>query len=870
MTIRKKIIPYTISFILPMLILSIVWIALGLAPFGQSNLMVSDLGSQYLPFLNAFKRFFVEGGDNLYSFANGIGGPMEATIAYYLMSPFNFISLLFPYGMMPVAVLLIITLKISSMSLTMYTYLDRHYKQTNWMTYTFALAYSLCGFVVVYLLNFMWLDVLVIFPLLVLGIERLWHEKKYGLYALTLFFSILTNYYLGYMVCIFAVIYSFFIYYLKFERKPAGKDIKLFLSRWQLFFVTSLLSGLATAFMLVPAILGMLQTGKSSFHMQDFLLKPRFGLEVFSQMGLGTVNYDIRLDHLPMVYSGVFVWLLAFLYFTLPIVPKRKKRAMGCLLVAIYFSFFFEIFNTVWHMFQSPAGFPYRNAFIFSFILIKLAYETYLYARLTEDKEIIKKRLILAGITFSILLTIGQLFLVNQAKEEYLLSNKYFLLNIVIVWLIVFILTIKIKKPTVTWRVVMIFCVSLELGGNLWISMKDIPFGDQNKYEKMYEEQEVLLKQLNSGRDDLFRINQKIETEQMGYKEINNGYNNPVLFGYAGVSSYTSTLDSKVQNTLTDLGLYSKNERRFSYVDESQVANLLLNVNYTVNPKKISHKDSELLEEQEIANIYKNKEAIGSAFLAYPELGKVKLKTGLVIDNQESILQSIKPQKNDDYFKPVKNKHLTKEIDHYEMKGKTSVEGINYLYLPNAVWDNVTYFSVNGKEIKTDLLIITNQLFNLGHFDKDEEIKLEFRLTDKLETTDMKWVSLDQSQLNQLIASQKEEGISLERDKFGSLSTQVNVNSKKELLYVSIPYDENWQIMVDGQKIKPKRIVGDFIGIELKQGKHEITFNYTSKSFALGLMISSITIVISAVLIWFDQRKKNKISDIMSNIKNER
>lgn len=850
---KNKLIAYLISFILPLVVLVSVWMILGLAPFGTNNLMVSDLGSQYLPFLNAFKRFMTEGGENLYSFANGIGGPMEATIAYYLMSPFNFISLLFPYNMMPVAVLLIITLKIACMSLSMFTYLDLHYKQSNWLTHAFSLAYSLCGFVVVYLLNFMWLDVLILFPLLVLGLERLWHEKKYGLYSSMLFFSILTNYYLGYMVCIFAVIYSGFIYYLKFERKPA-KSVKEFVKRWRLFFVTSLLSGLSTAFMLVPAILGMLQTGKSSFHMQDFLLKPRFGFEVFSQMGLGTINYDIRLDHLPMVYSGVFVWLLAFLYFTLPIVPKRKKRAMGALLVAIYFSFFFEMFNTVWHMFQSPAGFPYRNAFIFSFILIKLAYETYLYARLTEDKKIVNKRLMLAGATFTVLLTIGQLFLVFQSDDSYLLSNTYFVINILIVWILVIVLRMKFTKKNYIWRWVLLLCVALELGGNLWISMKDIPFGNQDQYAKMYNEQEMLVKHLESGRDDLFRVNQKIDTNMMGYNEINNGYNNPMLFGYSGVSSYTSTLDSQVQNTLTDLGLYSKNERRFSYVDESQVANLLLNVNYTINPKLINSK--ELLEEQALSKIYKNHEAIGAAFLAPKNLEQVSLEKGKVINNQEAILQSIKPLKEDDYFKSLSGIHTTKEVDKYQIKGTITADGTNYLYLPDAVWENVDYFSVNGKEIKTDVMIITTQLFNLGEFKKNDKIKIELKLKEKIETTDMVWVSLDQHRFDDLIKQQKNYAIALTWQKFGKLEGNITVTDEKQLLYVSIPYDKNWQVEVDGKKVKPKQIVGDFIGLELEPGTHQVHFKYRSKSLGIGLVISGVSClaIVSIVMI---VRKRN-------------
>lgn len=852
----KKILSYLTSFLLPFLVVVLVWMTLKLAPFGNNNLMVSDFGTQYIPFLNAFKRFFTEGGDNFYSFANGIGGPMEATIAYYLMSPLNFLVLLFPYASIPMAVLLIITLKISFMGLTMYTYLDRHYKQSTWMTQAFALAYSLCGFVVVYLLNFMWLDVLILFPLLVLGIERLWHEKKYFLYGSMLFLSILTNYYLGYMVCIFAVLYSAFIYYLKFERTPA-KSVKEFLIRWRLFAVVSLLSGLMTAFMLIPAIFGMLQTGKSSFHTQDFLLKPRFGLEVLSQMGLGTINFDIRLDHLPMIYSGVFVWLLAFLYFTLPIVPKRKKRAMGIFLGAIYFSFFFEVFNTVWHMFQSPAGFPYRNTFIFSFMLIKLAYETYLYARLTEDKEIIKKRLVLAGISFTVLLSLGQFFLVVFSKESYVISNQYFYINLVIVWLLVFVLSFKFNKENrYLWRVVLIVCISLELGGNLWISMKDIPFGNQEKYAAMYEEQDNLIKHLSTNQSDLFRINQRIDAKQMGYQEINNGYNNPLLFGYSGVSSYTSTLDSNVQSTLTDLGLYAKNERRFSYVDESQVANLLLNVNYTINPKTIS--DKTLLTEESGSKIYKNEEAIGAGFLTDSKMASVEIKPGKVIENQESILQNLLPLENDTYFEKVTDVHVTKEVDHYEIKGNAPNNGVNYLYLPDAIWDNVESLSVNGEKIKTDIFIITNQLFNLGSFKKNEPLKIDLKLTKEIKTKDMAWVSLDQDRFDTLINKQKEKAIELEQTRFGNLKGNISVVDDDQLLYLSIPYDKDWQVKIDGKKVITKQIIGDFIGVEVAQGEHEITLQYVSNTLLLGIVISGVLTIFAVCLMVIYRRKSNQ------------
>ena len=79
---------------------------------------------------------------------------------------------------------------------------------------------------------------------------------------------------------------------------------------------------------------------------------------------------------------------------------------------------------------------------------------------------------------------------------------------------------------------------------------------------------------------ELYRMKQVIPSKETGFREINNGYNNPLLYGYAGVSSYTSTLTATTQDTLSALGLYRKNDRRIAYVDNSQLTNLLLNVKY--------------------------------------------------------------------------------------------------------------------------------------------------------------------------------------------------------------------------------------------------------------------------------------------------
>lgn len=111
----------------------------------------------------------------------------------------------------------------------------------------------------------------------------------------------------------------------------------------------------------------MLYTKKADFDVSTFFLTPKFNTSFFSQLGLGSINYELRLDHLPTVFAGLFVTLLCVAYFQTKQIALKRKNSFSNSFIHSFLSFWLEAFNTVWHMFQSPAGFPYRNVFIFSF-----------------------------------------------------------------------------------------------------------------------------------------------------------------------------------------------------------------------------------------------------------------------------------------------------------------------------------------------------------------------------------------------------------------------------------------------------------------------------------------------------------------------
>ncbi|MFT9434850.1 MAG: YfhO family protein, partial [Liquorilactobacillus satsumensis] len=109
---------YVLAALIPPLLVILVWATKGIFPFGNNNLLVSDLGTQYVPFLTEMRRQLLSGQLSIYSFSLGLGDNFFPVAAYYLISPFNLVSLLFRPEQMPVAVELIILLKISAMGLT--------------------------------------------------------------------------------------------------------------------------------------------------------------------------------------------------------------------------------------------------------------------------------------------------------------------------------------------------------------------------------------------------------------------------------------------------------------------------------------------------------------------------------------------------------------------------------------------------------------------------------------------------------------------------------------------------------------------------------------------------------------------------------
>ena len=198
----------SIAFFVPALIMLAVYaIALKIYPFGDGSVLVLDMSGQYVYFFEALRNAIYGEGDLFYSFSRALGGEFFGIYAYYLASPLSYIVALFPKANITEAIFTIMLIKTGLCGASLAFYLHKRTRVVNKAAIiAFSAMYALCSYAVVYQTNTMWIDAMLWLPIVVYATERLINTGRYKLYVVALSMTIMSNYYIGYMVCIFTAI----------------------------------------------------------------------------------------------------------------------------------------------------------------------------------------------------------------------------------------------------------------------------------------------------------------------------------------------------------------------------------------------------------------------------------------------------------------------------------------------------------------------------------------------------------------------------------------------------------------------------------------------------------------------------------------
>ena len=267
------------AFLIPAGLLLLFYISRAVFPIGEGSVLILDLNGQYVSFFEELRNKLLGGGSLLYSWSRTLGGEFLGIFAYYLASPFSLIVCLFPASLITEALLLMFMLKAGACGFSMALYLHVSHKGRKLGAVVFSTLYALCSYAIVMAHNTMWIDELIYLPLLALGIERMIKKKDFVLYVAVLALSAMSNFYIGYMMCIFSFFYFFYYYFAKSgngENNPLCERRHLVRSLVRML-IFSIIALEIAAVMLYPAYIS-LSYGKTTFQSPSYELKTNFDL----------------------------------------------------------------------------------------------------------------------------------------------------------------------------------------------------------------------------------------------------------------------------------------------------------------------------------------------------------------------------------------------------------------------------------------------------------------------------------------------------------------------------------------------------------------------------------------------------------------
>ena len=870
-----------LSFAFTFLAFFILMIVKGFVPFGDSSMLYSDAYHQYYPFFVAFRRALRSGESLLYSWDVGLGMDYLGLIAYYLASPLNLFSVLLPESWTLAYFSFLVPLKLSLASMFFALFLKKVYGKEDLGLSLFGCFYGLCAWSLAYLWNIMWLDTFALLPLVMLGMVSLLTQRKFLLYTLSLFLSILSNYYIGLFTCIF-VLLSFFCYEI---------------CRWkgfQKFFIDLLLMALfstmaicMTAFLELPAV-AALQTTQSSVNSfpEGFRLNIadentwRGLLDAMRQVA-GNMNGGLEpsfKEGLPNIYCGLFANAFGILFFFHRGIRLRDK--ICCLLLLAFFnvSFIIRQLDYIWHGFHFTNMIPYRFSFLYSFVLLYMAYRAYLV------KEEFKVWQILAA---------GVLALGLAACSDSRLDTMYLAYNGAFLLLYLFVLLYPhlFRKSAVpeeeeedaedpqtlqafSFRSFLLIIIALEMVLNL-VNFGAAFSGTTTAFYprgKEYTASMIRYMHEREWKEPFFRA------ETTHSQTLNDG----ALNNYNGISTFTSSANVQVTEFMKRLGYGAKNTyNRYCYEESSPVADLFLGIKYMIERSDQVEENPYFQDLHSYGDVHllKNNVYLPLGFLAEPELADLSF-TGEDNDFtfQNQLFQTATGLEDYVWYHMYGNVLTITAADAsvsdmspggyctYTTDGTSG--RINYQYqitmdgfmcidLDLSERNDFTVW-LNGNELYSETYSLP-QMLAVSQVRVGDVVDVAL----SCDANESGTMQISAAILDDTAFRKGYEVLSrsvLELTDFSTTRLSGTINCDRDgLLYTSIPQNGNWHVYVDGKEAETVLVGEAMTAVYLEEGYHDIIFRYRNPAFTLGCVISLLsTGVLAGLYFWIYPAREKK------------
>ncbi len=825
---------YIVSFALPFVTMLILFAINKIFPFGDRSFLNIDMYHQYFPFLTEFFHKLRNGDSLFYSWNAGIGSNLIALYAYYLASPINWLCVLVPEAYLMEFMSYLVIVKIGLCGLTTAIYLSNHFKTERISVAFFALFYAMSGYMAAYNWNVMWLDCIVLAPLILLGLECLVKEGKYKLYCLSLGIAILSNYYICIMICIFLVLY-FLIVLLPLAEKKIKACIH--------FAAFSLLAGGIGALFLIPEVLAL---QLSRFSSADFPNKLTEYFSIFDVLARHCMDVAIEtgLDHWPNIYCSVAVFILFPLYITSNKIATKEKVGKLVLLLVLLLSFSYNIPTFIWHGMNYPDSLPSRQSFLYILLLLTVCMDAYLHLKEASKGELAVS--ISAGFLFVLLV---QKLVTDDAFEAktWLLTGMF----LAIYAILLYVARNQEKLPAYMIVLSMLVMV-VEAGANtLLTSLSTVSrpnyLENYETYHELYSEQEA------KEPDSFYR-----------YEKVSRMTNNDsMLQNYPSLSMFSSTSNGLVNHFYDRYGM--RNSKVFYCSDGmTPFLSALLSQGYTFSKEKMPEDGMyELVKELDGVYLYRNTYSLPLGFTIAPD----ETFETMLIDDKDTAF-AVVAQNKDDGMLPINRQNslalrlgaegdLFTELYSEDNAGFATIQVPYdtrvYAYCDTSKHSTITAY-VGDEEINTFKKLTNRYILDLGFHEAGTEITLK---SEKEEPLHMRAYSFDEEYLAELLGDLSQNTLSIQEMTSAKLNGTVTAEEDGYLI-LSIPYDPGFTIKVDGVKTEAALFEDMMIAVPLNAGTHAISLSYYPQGMTAGILITALSIVLFTIICYVERKKEHE------------
>ena len=834
---------YFVSFIIPIIIMIGVYLSQGIYWNSDNSPLLGDGFHQYVIFDIALRNILHGNGSLFYTFTSGLGLNFYALSSYYLGSFLSPLVYFFNLSNMPDAVYLTTLLKFGLIGLSTYFSLNKLFQSIpKPLKLALSTSYALMSFTVSQLEIKTWLDVFILIPLIITGLQLLITEKKFLLYFTSLSILFIQNYYFGYMTALFLI-----FWYLC----QISWDFKTRKSSFLDFVVISFLAGMASLILTLPTLFDLQTHGEKLTEVTKFQTESSWYLDLFAKQFIGSFD-TTKYGAIPMIFVGLLPFILTILFFTLKSIKFHVKLIYAIFFTFLIVSFYIEALDLFWQGMHTPNMFLHRYAWIFSTLLIYTAAEVL--KRLKEIKIwnfLVSLFLLVTGFLTTIYLKSHYSFLTDL--------NILLTLEFLVVYSLLLLAVIKKFISVNLFAILISLFIMVEMSLNASSQMdgiaKEWGFASQSSYNRDIPAMESFSTYIGNP----FTRTEKLET-QTG--------NDSMKFNYNGISQFSSVRNRSASSTLDKLGFKSSGTNlNLRYANNSILSDSLFGIQYNISENPIDKYGFQDVYQKDNLTLYENQFSLPIAFASQSIYNDVKFNEH-TLDNQASFLNQL-ANVNFDYFSPVPY-DKTENTDDLISVTSSSNENAAIQYQIEVPENSQVYLSFtnlhfsNDKQKKVDILVNGEKktfttdnafsFFNLGYTKEKKtfNINVSFPGNSQVSFESPTFYRLDTQTLTEAIQKIKEQPVTVSTSKnkvFATYDVQQDTS-----IFFTIPYDKGWSAYQDGKKIEIKQAQTGFMKVDVPKGKGTITLSFIPNGFITGAICSFTSLLLFGI---YNHRRKS-------------